>query len=220
MNRFYEMAQHQGSYAGHLSDLLAQDNTRDPISGKYMLQSYGQYNVGVLLVRFIQLYSLSIKEPAKYEFKIEGSTTTNWRASKSSIYVKLILLTSKRYRVSFEDLPQEVNIHIDAGQDSDDIVLKWPHETRADKLYKLSLNEDTGVISAHFRGNGKDVIKSSDGRTEYVVEDVTDIGYEDVFIKHREQGEGPAVITADGDREYWENGGHIRTESRGQYIKG
>lgn len=54
--------------------------------------------------------------------------------------------------------------------------------TTGNRIDNLVLDENTGVISAHFRGNMKTVIKSSDGVTEYL---------NDRFAKHLPQNEGP-----------------------------
>lgn len=75
--KIVRMSRHPGSYVGYLSDMLVKDNTKDPLTEKYMLQSYGQYNVGILLVIFIQLYSLSQKDPGKYNFTVKSKLTTN-----------------------------------------------------------------------------------------------------------------------------------------------
>lgn len=94
------------------------------------------------------------------------------------------------------------------------IVLGWSLENRADGLFHLTLNEDTGKINALFRKNDINIFRSSDGSANYSLADSS--GY----VRHRPQEEGPAVITTDGDCEYWENGIHIRTEHAGQNIKG
>lgn len=131
--------------------MLVKDNTKYPLTGKDMLQSFGQYNVGILLVRFIQLYFLTLRNPAGYNFDVISSL-----GSDNSF-------TATPNRVNFEDLPNEIHMRLDSGWDDYNIELRWEAGRRDDKLTRLSLDEDTGVISAHFSGNGKYVIKLSDG---------------------------------------------------------
>lgn len=59
------------------------------------------------------------------------------------------------------------------------------------------MNEDNGLITAYFRENGGEVVKSYDYSVEYHSSNFTGC------LKHRPQEEGPAVITAEGDYEYW-----------------
>lgn len=147
-----------------LSNNLVEDNTKDPMSWKYMLHTFCQYNVGVLLVRIIQLYSLSKKYPSKYDFTFE----TEIMPGNTCCYLSIKMIHDGQ-TIIVDDLPQEIELYISTPQDIDNIVLKWSVENRKDKL---SLNEDTEMISAHFRGGGKDVIKSSDGRVEYLTKNI------------------------------------------------
>lgn len=211
---------------------LMVDNTKDPFTGKYMLQSYGQYNVGVLLVRFVQLYVRGLKNnlPLWFQDSYNNEIVLD-------DYFRIRLLESTNIDSDYavvDELPQVVEIranslwkkgghsinadyadilgfpkygHSNNADRADTITMIWPKKNREDKLYKLILNEDTGIIYAHFRDNNLSVIKSSDGRIEHLMND----------LPHRPQEEGPAVFTAAGDYEYWENGEHIRTEG-GQYI--
>lgn len=171
-----------------------------------MLQTYSQYNVGVMIVRFFQLYSLSKVHPDKY-----GHIKIGMRLEYDDggmFYFELINRNTYKC-IEFEDLPTSVAFTMIHEKPSY-IALNWHEGRREDKLVSFYLNEDTGVISAIFYCNEKLILKSSDGRVEYLANGV----------KHRPQNEEPVVITAEGVYEFWENGEHIRTGHVGKYIKG
>lgn len=203
------MRRHPGGCVGYITDKLVEYNTVDPVTGKYMLQSLGPYNVGVLFVRFIQLYALNNNDPSQYPVSFNCNLKHDWVGDIERNYVDISM--THQETITVDDLPQEVELHFDADQNDDDIVLKWSRENREDNLYRLSLNEDTGMISAHFRKDGKSIVKSSDGRIEHLIGGESFAGNPQIFIKHRPRQEGPAVITADGGYEYWENGRRIKT---------
>lgn len=143
-----------------------------------MLQSYEQYNVGVFLVRFIQLYSLSKKNPSKYNFKVQSCLACEFTV------IKLNLVNDEGLQVSFKDLPNKIELNTNSFQGDTNIELFW----KEDKLCVLSLNEDTGLIQARFSGNGRNVIKSSDDRDEHA----SFIG-KTTYYNHRPQEEGPLL---------------------------
>lgn len=73
-DQYHMISEHPGGSIKYISDMLVKDNTRDPLTGKYMLQTFEQYNVGVLFVRFIQLYALSHQNPSEYKCVLKVST--------------------------------------------------------------------------------------------------------------------------------------------------
>lgn len=136
-----------------------------------MLQTYGQYNVGVLFVRFIQLYSLSIMDPIKYNYVLKAELIHNSRRGFIQC-IEIRLYNRENAAITVDDLPQTVRICPKLERDANIIyvisIMSWNYGNYINKVGSIKLKEDSCVIFVYFPDNTNTVVKSSDGRVKYL----------------------------------------------------